>query len=266
MTPELTYLLYAVILLIAHIIVQATLSDLSKGLFWALGSQDEPREQNVIAGRVQRALRNYLETFPAFVALVFLLTAAEAGTGLSATGAELYFLGAGGLYPGLRLGHPACPVGRLVRLDGRARPDDPRAPQRWRCVTPELTYVVYACALILLHAIAQGTTSALSKGFGWALGSRDETREQGVIAGRMQRAFVNLLETFPVFAVLALVLAVTERSSDLSATGAALYFWGRVVFVPAALSGIPLLRTCVWFVTVGGLCLMIYAALTGGAP
>ena len=37
MTPELTYLLYAVILLIAHILIQATLSDLSKGLFWALG-------------------------------------------------------------------------------------------------------------------------------------------------------------------------------------------------------------------------------------
>ena len=39
MSVELTYLLYAVILLLVHILVQATLSDLSKGIGWALGPQ-----------------------------------------------------------------------------------------------------------------------------------------------------------------------------------------------------------------------------------
>ena len=53
MTPELTYLTYAVILLIAHAILQATFSDLSKGLGWALGPQDEHRDQNAVAGRIQ---------------------------------------------------------------------------------------------------------------------------------------------------------------------------------------------------------------------
>lgn len=35
MTPELTYVTYAVILLVVHAIIQATFSDLSKGLGWA---------------------------------------------------------------------------------------------------------------------------------------------------------------------------------------------------------------------------------------
>ena len=91
MIPELTYLFYAIILLILHIVVQATLSDLSKGLGWALGNQDEAREQNILAERIQRALRNYLETFPAFAALALLLVVTESADATSALGAAIWF-------------------------------------------------------------------------------------------------------------------------------------------------------------------------------
>jgi uncharacterized MAPEG superfamily protein len=91
MTPELQYLVYGVILLIVHTLVQATFSDLSKGIGWALGPQDETREQSVAAARIQRALRNYLETFPAFIALALVLAVTETGNGTSALGAAVYF-------------------------------------------------------------------------------------------------------------------------------------------------------------------------------
>mgnify|MGYP000161772027 FL=1 len=91
MTPELQYLVYGVILLIVHTLVQATFSDLSKGIGWALGPQDETREQSVTAARIQRALRNYLETFPAFIALALVLAVTETGNGTSALGAAVYF-------------------------------------------------------------------------------------------------------------------------------------------------------------------------------
>ena len=91
MTPELQYLVYGVILLIVHTLVQATFSDLSKGIGWALGPQDETREQSVTAARIQRALRNYLETFPAFIALALILAVTETSNGTSALGAAVYF-------------------------------------------------------------------------------------------------------------------------------------------------------------------------------
>ncbi|KQI72382.1 hypothetical protein AN191_09750 [Loktanella sp. 5RATIMAR09] len=91
MTPELQYLVYAVILLIVHVLVQATFSDLSKGLGWALGPQDEEREQNVTAARIERALRNYLETLPAFIALALTLAVTELGNATSALGAAIWF-------------------------------------------------------------------------------------------------------------------------------------------------------------------------------
>ncbi|MDP5084731.1 MAG: MAPEG family protein [Yoonia sp.] len=91
MTPELQYLVYGVILLIAHTLVQATFSDLSKGLGWALGPQDEKRDQNVVAARIERALRNYLETFPAFIALALILSVTGLGNATSALGAAVWF-------------------------------------------------------------------------------------------------------------------------------------------------------------------------------
>ena len=91
MTPELTYLTYAVILLIVHMVVQATLSDLSKGILWALGSQDEPREPSVVAGRVERALRNYVYNLPAFIALALTLAVTGLGTEQTALGAAIWF-------------------------------------------------------------------------------------------------------------------------------------------------------------------------------
>ena len=91
MTPELTYLTYAVILLIVHMVIQATLSDLSKGLVWALGAQDEPRDQNAVAGRVERALRNYVYNLPAFIALALTLKVTELGTESTAMGAAIWF-------------------------------------------------------------------------------------------------------------------------------------------------------------------------------
>ena len=132
-------------------------------------------------------------------------------------------------------------------------------------MTPELTYLLYAVILLIAHIVIQATLSDLSKGLFWALGSQDEPREQNVIAGRVQRALRNYLETFPAFVALALLLTVTERGTELSALGAALFFWARVAYIPAFASGIPLVRSIAWFASIGGLVLMILAAL-GGTP
>ena len=91
MTPELTYLTYTVILLIVHMLIQATVSDLSKGISWALGPQDEKREPNLVAGRLERALRNYVYNLPAFIALALTLKVTELGTESTALGAALWF-------------------------------------------------------------------------------------------------------------------------------------------------------------------------------
>lgn len=124
-------------------------------------------------------------------------------------------------------------------------------------MTPELQYLVYGAILLIVHVIIQATFSDLSKGLGWALGPQDEARDQSVVAARIERALANYLETFPAFAALALILAVTEMSTATSALGAAIWFWARIAYIPAYASGIPMVRSLAWFTSLGGLAMML---------
>ena len=128
-------------------------------------------------------------------------------------------------------------------------------------MTPELTYLLYAVILLIAHIFVQATLSDLSKGIGWALGPQDEPREQNVLASRIQRALRNYLENFPAFAALALIIAVTEASTELTVLGATIWFWARVAYIPAFASGIPFVRSVAWFASIGGLVCMILPLL-----
>ena len=124
-------------------------------------------------------------------------------------------------------------------------------------MTPELTYLTYAVILLILHLVIQASCSDLTKGLGWALGPQDEARDQPAFAARIQRALRNYLETLPAFIALALALAVTERGTETTAFGAALWFWARVAYIPAYASGLPAVRTFTWVGSLVGLALMI---------
>ncbi len=128
---------------------------------------------------------------------------------------------------------------------------------------PELTYLVYSAILLVAHVLVQATCSDLSEGLGWALGPQDQSRDQNVIAARIQRALRNYLETLPAFVALALVLAVSDRATETSALGAAIWFWARLAYIPAYASGIPFVRSVAWFVSLAGLAMMAWVALTG---
>jgi uncharacterized MAPEG superfamily protein len=123
-------------------------------------------------------------------------------------------------------------------------------------MTPELQYLVYAAILLVVHTLIQATLSDLSKGIGWALGPQDEQREQSVYAGRVQRSLRNYLETLPAFIALAAALGISGMGTETSALGAAIWFWARIAYIPAYVSGIPLVRSVAWFASLGGLAMM----------
>lgn len=129
-------------------------------------------------------------------------------------------------------------------------------------MTPELQYLVWGVILLLVHIAVQATFSDLNRGIGWALGAQDERRDQSVVAARIERALGNYLQTFVGFVALVFVLTITEKATSLSATGAALWFWARVVYVPAYASGIPMVRSLAWFASIGGLILMLVPLLS----
>ena len=54
-----------------------------------------------------------------------------------------------------------------------------------------------------------------------------------------------------------LLLHATGKANAQSALGAQLYFWARVVYVPAYAVGIPFLRTVVWGAALVGIVMVL---------
>lgn len=103
------------------------------------------------------------------------------------------------------------------------------------------------------------------QGLHWARGPRDEERPVIGRAARLDRAFRNYMETFPLFAVALLAAWIAEKTGFLTWWGAVLYVGARVIYVPLYAFGVPNWRTLAWFAAAVGL-LMVVAALFMPAP
>lgn len=122
----------------------------------------------------------------------------------------------------------------------------------------ELKMLLYAGIVLIVQLVLQVLAGIYQNGLGYALSPRDDLSNDAGIAGRVERAFYNMLETFPIFAAMALMVQVTESWTSLTALGAQLYFWGRVFYVPAYVAGIPVVRTVIWMASLVGICLMAW--------
>lgn len=127
-------------------------------------------------------------------------------------------------------------------------------------MTAEMTYLALTLVLALLQIGAAGMARTAELGAKWNAGPRDEPPPPpGHLAGRLLRAQSNLFETLPVFAAAVLLAEVAGRQGTLTLWGSALYFLGRLVYVPLYALGVPYVRSLVWLVATGGLVMVLVA-------
>lgn len=89
---ELMLLGWSTVLLVFHIMVEGQTATRDRGLDWNAGPRDgEAKPLGKLAGRAQRALRNFQETYPAFIALALALAVSGRAGGLGAIGAWTWF-------------------------------------------------------------------------------------------------------------------------------------------------------------------------------
>lgn len=128
----------------------------------------------------------------------------------------------------------------------------------------EITMLWASALLGLVYLLAAVVPSVLARGMPWALGPRDgDWPAVGTVAARLDRAWRNFRETFPIFAAAILISIQVPQDSTLAALGAQLYFWGRVAFLPIYAIGWPFVRTAAWTVSLAGIVLVLLAALPG---
>ncbi len=128
----------------------------------------------------------------------------------------------------------------------------------------EMRMLTLSVVLGIVQIIAASHAASLQRGYRWTASPRDEKVEplRGM-AGRLDRALRNFLETFPLFAAVVIAAQLTGTHNALTVWGAQLYFWARVAYVPLYAAGVPLIRSLVWNVGTIGIMLLIVALVLG---
>lgn len=93
MPTELMVLGASVVLLVVHVMLQGQTATRERGLEWNAGPRDGAEKPlGPLAGRAARALANYQETYPAFIALALGLAVTGQTGGLGAAGAIVWLV------------------------------------------------------------------------------------------------------------------------------------------------------------------------------
>ena len=128
----------------------------------------------------------------------------------------------------------------------------------------ELRMLILSVVLGIVQIIAASHAASLQRGYRWTASPRDEKVEPlRSVAGRLDRALRNFVETFALFAAVVLVAHLTDTHNALTEWGARLYFCGRVAYVLLYAVGVPLIRSLVWNVATIGISLVVVDLLLG---
>lgn len=131
-------------------------------------------------------------------------------------------------------------------------------------MTPELTVLLLSTILLIAHVLLAAHYKTQQYGVEWNMGARDEALPpMNPIAGRLDRARGNFLETYPVAIVALLAVAITGRSSDLTSLAAWAWLGARVIYLPLYWAGVPKVRTLVWGIGLIALLVIVGALLVG---
>ena len=89
---EMLLLGWSTVLLFAYVMIQGQTATRDRGLDWNAGPRDgEQKPLGEMAGRAERALKNFQETYPVFIALALGLAVTDRAGGIGAIGAWLWF-------------------------------------------------------------------------------------------------------------------------------------------------------------------------------
>lgn len=92
MFHELQILSWAIILGLVQLFAAAHLSTKQRGIKWNMSARDQqPQELTGAAGRLDRAFKNFLETFVFFAAAILIVEARRKNSDISLYGAAIYF-------------------------------------------------------------------------------------------------------------------------------------------------------------------------------
>ncbi len=124
----------------------------------------------------------------------------------------------------------------------------------------EIRMLVWAILLGIAQLLLAAAFVTAQRGLKWNAGPRDTPQPPPAgVAGRLERALRNFLETFPFFAAGVLAVTALGKGSAHTALAAQLYVWARLVYVPLYGVGVPYLRSLAWVVSLWSILQLVWA-------
>jgi uncharacterized MAPEG superfamily protein len=120
-------------------------------------------------------------------------------------------------------------------------------------MSPDLKYLLFSVILTFVQMLIATSAATLAVGLPTLAANREGLGEVPGFAGRAKRAHLNSIENMVLFTALVLIAAVSGKANAMTAMGAMIFFWGRLVHGIIYLAGIPWLRTVAWAVSVVGM-------------
>jgi uncharacterized MAPEG superfamily protein len=124
----------------------------------------------------------------------------------------------------------------------------------------EIKLLVWSAALAAVQTAIAAFGTVTQAGLPAGVGNRENMQPFSGWVGRAHRAHRNLLESLVLFAILVLVAQAFSRFNAMTALGAQLFFYSRVLYAVVYIAGIPWVRTLIWSVSIVGL-VMIFLQL-----
>lgn len=125
----------------------------------------------------------------------------------------------------------------------------------------ELQMLAYAALLQFVQILLMAVPVNIQLGPAYTAGPRDEERRPTGIPGRLKRAVDNHFEGLTLFAIAVVVVVLGDAASALTAQCAWAYLIARILYVPAYVAGIYLLRSLIWAVGFFATLIMLLAAV-----
>ena len=128
----------------------------------------------------------------------------------------------------------------------------------------EIRIAAYGALLLFVHIFIATRYKTTQYGRAWNVGARDEDLPPAnVMTGRTARAQANFAETFPIAIVALLGVVIAERTSSMTALGGWIWLGARLIYLPLYMSGIKVVRTLVYTISLVGLAMVIWPLLAG---
>ena len=117
----------------------------------------------------------------------------------------------------------------------------------------DLKYLFFSVVLTFEQVLIAAAAANQAVGLPTLAGNREGLPEMTGFAWRAKRAHLNMVENMVLFTALVLIATIAGKANAMTAMGALIFFWARLVYALIFLLGIAWLRTVAWAVSVVGM-------------